>query len=136
LKYFVLSLFSLVFLLSGCNQTPKPSSKVVKVVGSCSSRYISIEDIKGRIKENGFMEAQITGENLTNDYTRVAYKIAWLDENGFTIDTILSNWSSVPADAKQPFYIHLTSPNTKAKSFRLYIKKEGETTLCQKPNYQ
>ncbi|MEA1955214.1 MAG: YcfL family protein [Campylobacterota bacterium] len=136
MKYISLILLSIVFFIGGCNTTPKPSQKIVQLVGECSDRYISIEDLKGRIKDDGFMQAQVRGKNLTNNYIKVEYKIVWLDENDFTIDTILSNWSSVPAYANQPFYINLTSPNTKSKSFNLYLKKEGKTTLCQQQNYQ
>ncbi len=132
MKYILLILLSIVFFITGCSTTPKPSQKIVQLVGNCSDQYISIEDLKGRIKNDGFMQAQVRGRNLTSNYIKVEYKIVWLDENDFTIDTILSHWSAVPAYANQPFYINVTSPNTKAKSFNLYLKKEGKTTLCQK----
>jgi uncharacterized protein YcfL len=76
------------------------------------------------------MQAQVTGQNLTNSYFKVEYRIVWMDENGFTIDTILSNWTDIPAYPNQPFYIHATSPNAKTQSFRLYLKKEGKL-ICE-----
>jgi len=129
MKYFFVSVF-IGMLLSGCNTTPKPKDPIVKVIDSCSNNYLVINDIKGRIKDNGFMQAQVIGENLTNGYFKIEYKIVWLDENGFAIDSILSNYTTTPAYPNQPFYINLTSPNTKAKSFRFYLKKEGKT-ICQ-----
>lgn len=134
MKYITLILLSTLFFITACDSAPKPSQKIVQLVGNCSDRYISIEDLKGRIKDDGFMQAQVRGKNLTDNYIRVEYKIVWLDQNDFTINTILSNWASVPAYANQPFYINVTSPSTKAKSFNLYLKKEGKTTLCQNSN--
>jgi uncharacterized protein YcfL len=129
MKY-VLVAFIVGIVFSGCDTTPKPKDPIVNVIDSCSNNYIKILDLKGRIKDDGFMQAQIRGKNITNSYFRVKYKIVWLDANGFIIDSILSNWTTTPADANQPFYIHAISPNTKAKSFRFYLKKEGET-ICQ-----
>jgi len=129
---------SLAFIISlvfnGCNTTPKLKDPIVNVIDSCSNSYIQILDLKGRIKDDGFMQAQVRGKNITNSYFRVEYKIVWLDANGFTIDSILSNWTTTPADANQPFYIHEISPNTKAKSFRFYLRKEGKTICQQQSN--
>jgi uncharacterized protein YcfL len=124
MKY-VLSMIFILITFSACNNSPQPDP-IVKIVDRCSSRYISITDLKGRQKSDGFMQAQVTGQNETGSYFKVEYKIVWMDENGFTIDTILSNWTEIPAYPNQPFYINVTSPNAKAKSFRLYLKREGE----------
>jgi uncharacterized protein YcfL len=128
MKYTIL-LISTLFLLSGCSNTQQPDP-IVKIVDRCSNNDISIQDIKGRQRSDGFMQAQVTGQNLTNSYFKVEYRIVWMDENGFTIDTILSNWTDIPAYPNQPFYIHATSPNAKTQSFRLYLKKEGKL-ICE-----
>ena len=118
-----------MLIFSGCSNTPAPDS-IVKIVDGCSSSYISIKDIKGRQKADGFLQVQVTGENLTNNYFKVSYQIIWMDENGFKIDSILSEWRDIPAYPNQPFYIHASSPNTKTESFRLYLKKEGKI-ICE-----
>ncbi len=120
-------ILSLVILLSfvGCDKTLQPDP-IVQITDRCSSGDIVIKDIKERQKKDGFMQAQITGMNLTDHYFKVEYSVIWLDENDFTIDTILSEWTTIPAYPNQPFYINVTSPNTKSASFRLYLKKEGK----------
>ena len=129
MKHIFISIFALL-LFSGCSKDPQPDA-IVKIVDSCSSSSIVVNDIKGRKKQDGFMQAQVTGSNLTSSYFKVEYKVVWLDENDFTIDTILSNWTDIPAYPNQPFYINVTSPNAKAASFRLYLKKEGKI-ICDK----
>ncbi len=124
MKYIALYI-SILFLLTGCSNTPQPDP-IVKIIDRCSNSDISIRDIKGRQKKDGFMQAQVTGINLTNSYFKVEYRIVWLDENDFVIDTILSNWTTIPAYPNQPFYINATSPDAKTASFRLYLKKEGK----------
>ena len=76
------------------------------------------------------MKTQITGKNSANHYQKLEYKIIWLDDNGFVINTILSKWRDVSADANQEFYITNISPNTKASDFRLHIRQNDKEIIC------
>jgi len=121
-------------VLGGCaSSSPKPKGKsVVNVVDSgCGNSEIVIEDIKGKRRKDGFTQVQVTGENTGDDYRRLEYRILWYDRNGFQVDTILSNWTTVPAYAHQPFVINAVSPSTKARKFRIYIRNEKEM-LCDR----
>ncbi|MCW8895241.1 MAG: YcfL family protein [Sulfurimonas sp.] len=120
-----------MFTLSGCNKSAQPSDAIVKIIDKCGDGSISISDIKGRKKSDGFMNAQVIGENSSSNYQVLEYRIVWLDKDGFKIESILSKWKSIPAYADQPFYINATSPSTKAKTFRLYIKRDKEV-ICDK----
>ena len=133
MRYIILIIFSLIFFV-GCANTPKPNT-IVKIVDRCSNHDIRIDDIKGRVKDNGFMQAQITGENLTNSYFRIEYRIVWFDENEFKIQSILSKYTELPAYANQPFIIDAIAPNNKARSFRVYLKKEGKI-ICDQQSQQ
>lgn len=118
------------FLLSGCGE-PTPGSNIATVTDSCIAGTIKITDIKGKKQPDGFMKTQITGQNTSNSYKQLEYKIVWLDQDGFAIKSLLSNWRKFPADANQPFYITNISPNTKADDFRLYIRENNKETLCK-----
>lgn len=120
----------ILFFMAGCSKSPEPEDSIVKVISSCSSSDIIIKDIKGRKRADGFMQAQVSGENKSGTYQVLEYRIVWFDKDGFKIESILSKWNTVPAYAKQPFYINATSPDTKATTFRLYIKKEKEV-ICE-----
>lgn len=115
----------------GCSKSPEPVGEIVKVVDGCGSGDIVITDIKGRKKPDGFMQAQVIGENSSNNYQALEYRVVWLDKEGFKIESLLSSWKKAPAYPNQPFYINATSPNTKAATFRLYIKQDKEIT-CDK----
>jgi len=127
-----ISLIALILLvLTGCNKSPEPNDQIVKIVSSCGNHSISISDIKGRKKSDGFMQAQVIGLNSSDSYEKLEYRVVWFDKQGFKIESILSKWKSIPAFANQPFHINAVSPSTKAKTFRIYIKNEGET-ICDK----
>lgn len=121
----------LLLLFFGCTKAPNPNASVVKVISDCGSNDIVVTDIKGRKKADGFMQAQVSAENNSNSYQVLEYRVVWFDKEGFKIESILSNWNTVAAYANQPFQINVTSPNTKATTFRLYIKREKEV-ICDK----
>jgi len=135
MKLLFVVMTSIVFL-SGCasSEKPKPKSNnsIAKVIeAECGNSDIKITDIKGRIKDDGFMKVQVSGENVSKKYHLLEYKVLWFDEDGFVIETLLSKWKDAPAYASQPFHVGAISPNTKAKTFRLYIRKDKEV-ICDK----
>ena len=121
-------------VMGGCaSSAPKPKDhSVVNVVEpACGNSEIVIDDIRGKRRKDGFMQVQVTGKNTGDEYKRLEYRILWFDRNGFQVDTILSNWTTVPAYAHQPFVINTVSPSTKARKFRIYIRNEKEM-LCDR----
>lgn len=120
----------IIFMLVGCTSQPEPNS-IVKVIDKCGTKDLIITDIKGRKKSDGFMQSQIIGENTSGIYQRLEYRIVWFDKEGFVIESILSKWREIPAYANQPFHISDVSPSTKAKTFRLYLRKEKEVICDQ-----
>ena len=130
MKLIGLTLLTLI-VLSGCNQSPEPKNAIVKVVNGCGNSDISITDIKGRKKSDGFMQAQVIGENSSSKYQALEYRVVWFDKAGFQIESILSNWKKAPAYENQPFHLKATSPSTKARTFRLYIRQDKEI-ICNK----
>jgi len=129
MRLIISSLMALLFL-NACSSEVKPE-QIVKVINGCSSSNISIMDIKGLKKSDGFMKAQVKGYNNSSSYELLEYRIIWLDGDGFKIESILSKWISIPAYGEQAFYINAISPSTKAKTFRVYIKKEKEVICNQ-----
>jgi len=120
----------LVLLFAGCAKEPQTSDQIVKVISSCGNSDIVVTDIKGRKKSDGFMQAQVIGENRSESYKLLEYQIIWFDKEGFKIESILSKYKTVSAYANQPFLINATSPSTDATTFRLYIKSQKEV-ICE-----
>lgn len=129
MKATFLIFFSVLMLVSGCANT-QPKSNIAQVTDRCITDTISITDIKGKKQSDGFMKTQIIGQNISDSYQKLEYKIVWLDRDGFVIKTILSKWRETSADANQPFYITNISPNTKADDFRLYIRQNNKEIMC------
>lgn len=130
MRYAWTLVFALLFV-TGCAKSPQSGAEIAKFVDRCGSSDIIITDIKGRKKADGFMQAQVSGENRSESYHLLEYRVVWYDKEGFKMDTILSKWNTVPAYAKQPFDISAVSPSDKARTFRIYIRKEKET-ICEK----
>ena len=128
MKSITFFLYILIFCTSCANTQPK--NNIVQITDRCLTDSISISDIKGKKQSDGFMKTQITGRNTTNDYQKLEYKIVWIDNNGFIIQSILSNWRDVSADANQEFYITNISPNTKADDFKFYIRQNNKEIAC------
>lgn len=132
-KYIFIAFFIVIFVGGCASSSPKPKgNSVVNVVEpACGNSDIVIKDLKGKRRKDGFMQVQVTGENTSGSYQRLEYRIVWFDKQGFEIDSILSNWTAVPAYAHQPFTISTVSPSSKARKFRIYIRNEKEM-VCDK----
>ena len=133
MKYIYASV-ALALLFSGCTSSSgaKVNNSVASVIqDECGSNDIKITDIKGRTLSNGFMKVQVSGENVSSTYQLLEYKVMWFDEDGFVIESILSKWQDAPAYATQAFHVSAISPSSKAKTFRLYIRKDKEV-ICDK----
>ena len=133
MKSVVIAGVCLVFLAGCASKDAKPNNSIAKVVETneeCGSKDIKIVDIKGRVKSDGFMKVQVSGENLSDEYQLLEYRVVWFDEDGFVIDSLLSKWQTAPAYAAAPFHVSAISPSTKAKTFRLYIRRDKEV-ICE-----
>ena len=95
----------------------------VKVVDNSVDDYIEISKVTERIRENGFKEIQVSGENTTDDYMLFRYRVVWEDKDGFEVKSISSNWTNFPAHKNANFKINVIAPNKKAVTYKLYINK-------------
>ena len=114
-------IFLIVILLSGC-----ASKSYVKIVDSSVSRYIDIDDVKERLREDGLKELQVSGENETDEYILLRYRVEWKDKDGFEIPSISSNWTDLPVHKNANFSINIIAPNTKAHDYQIFINKQGD----------
>ncbi len=120
-----MKLFSLIIALllmfSGC-----ADKSYVKIVDSSVDSDIDIEDIKERVREDGLKEIQVNGENDTNEYILLRYRVVWQDEDGFEVPSISSNWVDFPVHKNANFTINVVAPNEKAHDYQLFINKQGD----------
>jgi len=110
----------MALLLGGCSG----KSSYVKVVDDSIEDDITIEKINERINsESGLKELQVLGENETDEYMKLRYRVVWFDKDGFEIESISSKWTEFPVYKNASFSIHIVAPNKRAKDYRLFINK-------------
>ena len=114
-----LLLFGLLFV--GCAD----KTSYVKIVDPSVSKDISVEKISERVnKESGLKELQVMGENDSDDYILLKYRVVWYDKDGFNIKAIGENWMDFPVYKNADFTIHIVAPNKNATDYRLFINKK------------
>lgn len=113
-------LIALTLFLGGCAD----KTSYVKVVDDSIEDDISIEKINERINSvSGLKELQVLGENETDEYMKLRYRVVWFDKDGFEIDSISKNWTELPVYKNANFSIHIVAPNKRAADYRLFINK-------------
>ena len=95
----------------------------VKIVDNKVSNVITITDTKKRIREDGFLELQVVGENRTNEYALFRYRITWQDKDGFDIPSITSKWQDFPAHKNSEFKINSIAPTMRVTDYKIYLDK-------------
>jgi uncharacterized protein YcfL len=112
---------ALMLLVAGCAE-----KSYVKVVDESIEGDIDIETIKERVREDGLKEIQVMGENETDEYMLLRYRVVWLDKDGFEVPSISSNWTDFPVYKNATFNINVVAPNKKAVDYQLFINKQGD----------
>ncbi len=115
-------IFALLLIFGGCAD----NSSYVKVVDSSIDRDIDIEDIKERVREDGLKEVQVMGENDTDEYMLLRYRVVWQDKDGFDVPSISSSWRDFPVHKNSNFTINIIAPNKEAQKYQLFINRQGE----------
>ena len=113
-------LAAMALFLSGCAD----KTSYVKVVDDSIKGDIAVEKISERINsESGLKELQVLGENETDKYMKLRYRVVWFDKDGFEVDSIAKNWTELPVYKNANFTIHIVAPNKRAVDYRLFINK-------------
>jgi len=116
-----LLVIGVIFLFSGCADKTR---SYAKVVDNALKQEIKITDIKERVNsDSGLKQLQIIGENKTDDYMKIRYRVEWFDKDGFKIDSIGEKWSELPAYKNANFTISIIAPTKSAAKYHLYINK-------------
>lgn len=111
-------LVATLLIFGGCSDKSK-----VKVVDEAIAGNVKIIKESSRIlPPDGLMEVMILGENKSDGYLKLQYRIIWFDKEGFQIDTMLSKWIDFPVYENQTFTIKATAPNARASDYQLFIR--------------
>jgi uncharacterized protein YcfL len=116
-----------VYVRDGVGSDSLVSNIITKPVAYAFSALIGegIEIRKATLIRNdaGFLEVYVEGYNRAHGTKRFRYKVDWLDENGFVIETKTSVWMPMSATGKTPFSFKVVAPRTEAVDFRMDTRK-------------
>jgi len=116
-----LLVLSVALLFAGC---ATHNSSYAKVVDNTLKGDITITDIKERVNsDSGLKQLQITGDNETDKYMKVRYRVEWYDKDGFKLDAIGEKWSELPVYKNATFTISVIAPSKAATDYHLYIDR-------------
>lgn len=110
---------AVALMVSGCAD----KNSYVKVVDDSIKGDIVVEKIDTRISESGLMELQVMGDNKTQEYMKLRYRVVWFDKDGFEIKSLSQNWTELPVYKNANFTINAVAPSPKAADYRLFINK-------------
>ena len=96
----------------------------VKVVDNSVGSDVKVLSVNERIQESsGLKEIQLHGENDTDEYMKLRYRIEWKDKDGFTVDSLQSSWRELPVYKNAEFNIRAIAPSAEAVKYMIYINK-------------
>jgi len=84
---------------------------------------LEIAEAVTRRNDAGLLELHVKGFNKSYRTKRFRYRVEWLDEGGFLIDTKTSVWLPMSAMGRSPFSFNVVAPRPQAANFRLDTRK-------------
>lgn len=142
MKKILVNLFLILGLsfFSGCAQNqvdlkPRISDSHVIVENQDLYKWLEIERINYFTRNDDFLVVEAKFKNLSSFNQNVAYKIDWIDENGFTQKSILSRWVNVEVEQNRSFVIHGIAPSIKVKDFEIRLQIPTSDDSKRKDSY-
>lgn len=136
----VIVLAIVVSIFTGCAQNgvdlkPRINDSHVIVENSSLYEFLELEKVNYFTRNDGFLAVEVKFKNLSSFNKKVAYKIDWLDENGFTQKSILSRWKVAEIEENRSFIIHGISPSIKVKDFGIRLQLPSKDDRSRKDSY-
>jgi hypothetical protein len=99
------------------------SGSVARAFSSLIGEGIEITNAVTRRNDGGLLELHVNGFNKSYNTKRFKYRVEWLDEEGFPVDTKTSVWLPMSAMGKSPFSFKVIATRTKAVDFKMDTRK-------------
>ena len=139
-KVLVLVAVIAVFIFSGCNQNRitvnnQISDPHVIIENESIYNWLQLEKVNYFTRKDDLMEVEARFRNFSDWNKVLAYKINWMDENGFVEKTILSKWTITEVEERRGFIIHGIAPSMKIKSFEIRLQEPTKDDKLRKDSY-
>lgn len=122
MKKYLFGVFVAIALI-GCGISPKERLAEHNIILEDDDIMddFKIVSVASKDREDGLKEAQAVLKNDTKKNRQIAYKVDWIDENGFVRDSILSKWKVVEVEAGRNVVIEGISPNSSISDFKIRL---------------
>ena len=84
---------------------------------------IEIKDVRTYRNAAGIMVLQVSGYNKARSIRRFDYKVEWLDEGGFVIESQANKWLPTSARPLSSFGFSAVAPSKDAADFKIDTRK-------------
>lgn len=135
----LLAIFS-ALIFSGCNQNKvsvnnQITDPHVLIENESIYNWLQLERVNYFTREDGLMEVEARFRNFSNLNKVLAYKISWMDKNGFVEKTILSKWTITKVEERRGLIIHGIAPSMKIKKFEIRLQEPTKDDNLRKDSY-
>lgn len=132
--------FCAINIFSGCVQNnvdlkPRISDSHVLFENSNLYDWLELEKVNYFKRKDDLLVVEGRFNNLSSFNKKVAYKINWIDENGFIEKSILSRWIVVEVEQNRSFIISAISPSIKVKDFEIRLQIPTSDDKNRKDSY-
>jgi len=129
-----------IFLFTGCNQNKvsidnKITDPHVIIENPSIYNWLKLERVNYFTREDGLMEVEARFRNFSSSNKVLAYKVNWMDKNGFVQKTILSKWTITEVEERRGLIIHGIAPSMKVKDFEIRLQEPTKDDSLRKSSY-
>lgn len=142
MKFFLNMIVLLITItaLSGCVQNqvdlkPRIMDSHILTENSNLNKWLELEKVNYFKRKDSLLVVEARFKNLSSSNKNVAYKIDWIDENGFTQKSILSRWIVSEVEGNRSFVINGISPSVKVSDFEIRLQEASSDDKNRKNSY-
>ena len=137
MKIAILAFFLAFF--AGCTEQPQIVQNIsdphVVIENSKLYDWLQFDTINYVKRDDGLIEVEARFRNFSDYNQLVAYKIDWMDANGFVQKSLLSKWTITQVEERRNLVIHGIAPSMKIQDFKIRLQKPTADDNLRKDSY-
>lgn len=138
ISIFLITIISLVFF-NGCAQQadikPRVTDPHIIVENTSLYNWLDLEKVNYFKRDDGLLVVEAKFKNYSTFNHKVAYKIDWIDKNGFTEKSILSRWVVAEVEQRRALVIKGIAPSIKITDFEIRLQNPTSDDANRKDSY-
>ncbi|MDR0407552.1 MAG: DUF1425 domain-containing protein [Campylobacteraceae bacterium] len=116
-------LYLLVLLIfTGCaNKSLQPNTNYSDIVfeNNGIKEWFVLQNVISLTRDDGFIEVEVVGKNISSSNQILTYNIDWYDQNGFMVKSILAKRKIASIESGKSITIHVVSPSDNVANYKI-----------------